>query len=83
MTGDVVAFGVHPLDDGWVNGTGIIDLAFPIVVGGNEESRFCRIRFQKIQDIACINVRTVIKGQGNSTGGCALVKASAAVRYAA
>jgi hypothetical protein len=68
VAADLVTLGEHALDDGRIAGGGVLYLALSSVGSNNEEGRLDVILLQEVQKVRCVDVRPIIKCQGNLPG---------------
>lgn len=57
----------------------VANLSFTVVVAGDEERGMDVVFIQNVQDVRCVNVRTVVEGQGDHSRLGAVDDARAAV----
>ena len=62
--GDLVAFGNHALDQGWV-WCGRVDSAFSKIIACDEESGAEAVGFEDVEELRGVKIGTVVVSQGN------------------
>lgn len=83
MRRDLVAVGVHALDNGRQFRSGV-DLTLVDVGTRDEEGSFSIVGLENIQDMGSVLLkRTVIEGKSNSTRRFAAINASSSIGYGA
>lgn len=61
MAADLVAFGVHALDDSGITSLWVVDLALPAVVADDEEGCFDIVRFEDVEQVGSPEIWTVVE----------------------
>ena len=75
-----MSFSYHASDECSPGKGRVINRTPPVIIAGNEEGSSGTVLLQEIQDLSCVDVRTIVKGQSNGAGSEAIRDAGAAVR---
>lgn len=79
VAGNLVALGIHPLDDGIPTVGGIVDLTLAVVVASDEESGLGVVLLQHIKHAVGVDIGTIVVSKGDLAVDDAVVDTSATV----
>lgn len=83
MAGNLVALGVHPLDDGIPAVRGVVDLAFAVVDASDEEGGLGVVLLQHVEHAVGVDVGSVIISKSDLAVDHAIVDTSTTVGHGA